>query len=139
MTNVEKVRKILESDFYISYWGFEITEYDEEDEQFLCAEDNETYTFKEINEAEADEFIVYDLERMDFPEDIFEYGSLIKKMKKVIETDKEKIQLFVDEIQVLNEGSLDECTEMDFIAERYEFMEFYHKEVQKNYFSKMKD
>jgi len=138
MTNSEKIIKIIEAedDILVSYYGEEVVEIDLEDNQFFLL-DGDTVSFEEINNSE-DGFLVYEFDELEFPEDIFDLATLLKKIKREIETSKEKIVLFVDEREVCTEDQLNEYLEISGFMDYIGVMNFFSKNVKKNYFQKMK-
>ena len=133
MTIIEQLDDIIDNqeDFYVSFDGVEIGEIDFKDQEILMV-DGEAIPFSEVIES-PDFFSVYSLTRMDFPEDIFELASLLKKMKKEIEGPKEKVVLFINGNQVCTADGLEEVTTIDYLEDYLSNFEFFHKSVKKNF------
>lgn len=140
MNIIDKIDHILglKENICISYKGIELTEIDYEEGEVYLGEDDEPISFETMETINEDDFLVYSLTEIDFPEDIFELAQLFKKMINEIETEKESHILFLDSLAIYSKITLQECTKVCNLFLGWENMRLASKEVKKGYLKQLK-
>ena len=136
--HIQKMIDIIESDneFTMFIDSLECCEVDMEDEEF-CAINGDRVPFSDITEDSMDSIVVfYDIEELEFEDDIVEFSKDVKKAIKNVDKNKNKFMYSVDGQFLVTEESLEELLSITYISENIATILFNYAEMKK--FDKIK-
>jgi len=136
MTLIEKIDYIINNtDYYIRHNFMEISEADIENNQFYFNNGDS----ENIEPFDEDDFQVYEVEKIPFPETVFELASLLKKGMSQAETSKASIFIEDEQNSYFLKSDFEEFSNFETIVEKYQDLEFFKFKDIKNFLSNEKN